>query len=129
MKRIVAALVFAVAVPLACANAIGQERAGDAALGALSGAVVLGPVGAVAGALVGYTSGPSIAHSWGMRRSARAPARRARTAARGPSANSAPAAQPSAPSPKANPAPSSQASTPVRSAGGAAAMPPVQSLE
>jgi hypothetical protein len=46
-----------------------QERAGDAALGALSGAVVLGPVGALAGAVVGYTAGPSIAQSWGLRRS------------------------------------------------------------
>ena len=46
-----------------------QERAGDAALGAVSGAVVLGPVGAVAGALIGFTAGPSIAHSWGIRRS------------------------------------------------------------
>ena len=46
-----------------------QERAGDAALGAVSGAVVLGPVGAVAGALIGYTAGPSIARSWGVRRS------------------------------------------------------------
>jgi hypothetical protein len=47
-----------------------QERAGDAALGAVSGAVVLGPVGAVAGALIGYAAGPSIARSWGVRRSA-----------------------------------------------------------
>src|SRR5262249_25359469 len=45
------------------------ERVGDAALGALSGAVVLGPVGAVAGAVIGYTAGPSIADSWGFRRS------------------------------------------------------------
>lgn len=62
------ALITAVAM-LACvpASAIAQERAGDAALGALSGAVVLGPVGAVAGALVGYTAGPSIARSWGLR--------------------------------------------------------------
>jgi hypothetical protein len=50
-----------------------QERAGDAALGAVSGAVVLGPVGAVAGAIVGFTAGPSIARSWGMRRSASRP--------------------------------------------------------
>ncbi|WP_454644022.1 hypothetical protein [Bradyrhizobium liaoningense] len=62
------ALMTAVAI-LACvpASAIAQERAGDAALGAVSGAVVLGPVGAVAGALIGYTAGPSIARSWGMR--------------------------------------------------------------
>ena len=45
-----------------------EYRAGDAALGALSGAVVLGPIGAVAGAVVGYTAGPSIAHAWGFRR-------------------------------------------------------------
>jgi hypothetical protein len=47
-----------------------QERAGDAALGAVSGAVVLGPVGAVAGAFIGYTAGPSISRSWRVRRSA-----------------------------------------------------------
>lgn len=49
------------------------QRAGDAALGAVAGAVVLGPVGAVAGAFVGYTAGPSISRSWGIdgRRSAR----------------------------------------------------------
>jgi len=68
------ALIIAIAM-LACvpAGAIAQERAGDAALGAVSGAVVLGPIGAVAGALVGYTAGPSIARSWGLRgsRSAR----------------------------------------------------------
>lgn len=54
---------------LTSSAAIAQERAGDAALGALSGAVVLGPIGAVAGALVGYTAGPSIASAWGLRRS------------------------------------------------------------
>src|SRR5437879_11728041 len=52
-------LLFAPSVALA------QHRAGDAALGALSGAVVLGPIGAVAGAFVGYSAGPSIARSWG----------------------------------------------------------------
>lgn len=46
----------------------GDHRPGDAALGALSGAVVLGPVGAVAGAVVGYAAGPSIARSWGFDR-------------------------------------------------------------
>lgn len=46
-----------------------QERAGSAALGAVSGAVVLGPIGAVAGAFIGYTAGPSIARSWGIQRS------------------------------------------------------------
>jgi hypothetical protein len=47
-----------------------QERAGSAAIGAVSGAVVLGPIGAVAGALIGFTAGPAIAHSWSVGRSA-----------------------------------------------------------
>ncbi len=67
MKTIVA--VVALALPLLSSAALAQERAGSAALGALSGAVVLGPVGALAGAVVGYTAGPSIARSWGLRRS------------------------------------------------------------
>ncbi|MBH5391033.1 hypothetical protein [Bradyrhizobium diversitatis] len=63
-KALITAVAILAWVP---ASAFAQERAGDAALGALSGAVVLGPVGAVAGALVGYTAGPSIARSWGLR--------------------------------------------------------------
>jgi hypothetical protein len=66
----ITAVVMLASVPAA---AVAQERAGDAALGAVSGAIVLGPVGAVAGAFVGYAAGPSIARSWGLRgaRSAR----------------------------------------------------------
>ena len=67
MKK--AILIAALGLSLPSAAAIAAERTTDAALGAVSGAVVLGPIGAVAGALVGYTAGPSIAHSWGMRRS------------------------------------------------------------
>ncbi|MCK1620683.1 hypothetical protein IVA96_29720 [Bradyrhizobium sp. 159] len=62
-KAVITAIAMLACVP---ASAVAQERAGDAALGALSGAVVLGPVGAVAGALVGYTAGPTIARSWGL---------------------------------------------------------------
>lgn len=71
MKKVLLTVVVLLAgVP---ASAAAQERAGSAALGAVSGAVVLGPVGAVAGAVIGYTAGPSIARSWGVRgsRSAR----------------------------------------------------------
>lgn len=63
---VVAALIAIWCVPSAT---FAGERVGDAALGALSGAVVLGPVGAVAGAVIGYTAGPSIADSWGLKRS------------------------------------------------------------
>jgi hypothetical protein len=74
------------------------QRAGDAALGAIAGAVVLGPVGAVAGAFVGYTAGPSISRSWGLegsrssrhrRQASRDSVRGARAEAVGPVANSA----------------------------------------
>jgi len=69
MKKLIAAAVIAMALAPSVVRA--QERTGDAALGALSGAVVLGPVGAVAGAVVGYTAGPAIANSWGLRRGRR----------------------------------------------------------
>ena len=62
-KLFVAALIAATFLSF---EAKAQERAGSAALGALSGAVVLGPVGAVAGAFIGYSAGPAIAHSWGV---------------------------------------------------------------
>src|SRR4249920_2873051 len=74
-KMIVAAVIAAALAPM---GALAQERVGDAALGALSGAVVLGPIGAVAGAVVGYAAGPSIARSWGFdRRSSARPRRQA----------------------------------------------------
>ena len=73
MKKSLVILTIAMLVPSA---ASAGERVGDAALGALAGAVVLGPIGLVAGGVVGYTAGPSIADSWGLRRShARHPAK------------------------------------------------------
>src|SRR3954453_11937303 len=74
MRQALAAVALTGMTMLASA-AVAQERAGDAALGAASGAVVLGPVGAVAGAIVGYTAGPSISHAWGLHHR-RGPARR-----------------------------------------------------
>ncbi len=127
MKRTFAAAVITVAfAPL---GVLAQERAGDAALGALSGAVVLGPVGAVAGAVVGYTAGPSIAHSWGLRRSGRhhagGSARRPRNAAsnQGASTQGVATASPV----KESPSPPAQPLT--QSAGAENAMPPAQTLE
>jgi hypothetical protein len=84
VKKILAVTV--IAMSFAPAGAFAQERVGDAALGALSGAVVLGPVGAVAGAVIGYTAGPSIARSWGVGRSG--PPHRGRSARRSTTANS-----------------------------------------
>jgi hypothetical protein len=84
MKRILAAA--AVALCFASSAAMAQERVGSAALGALSGAVVLGPIGAVAGAAIGYTAGPAIARSWGVGRSSSSrPAHVSRQSADAPS--------------------------------------------
>jgi hypothetical protein len=73
MKPFVATM--AVVVSLMPLAAFAQERVGDAALGGLSGALVLGPVGAVAGVVIGYTAGPSISRSWGLASDTRYPNR------------------------------------------------------
>ena len=89
-----------------------QERAGSAALGAVSGAVVLGPVGAVAGAFIGYTAGPSIARSWGMQRSSsRSRARHATQSGPAPQRPAAVAAS-SPPSVRTSPLPAKRAAPP-----------------
>jgi hypothetical protein len=108
--------------------AMAQERAGDAALGALSGAVVLGPIGAVAGAVIGYTAGPSIASSWGLHRSS-AP-RQARRAASRDTRVIAGDGQPlrNAPNDQASPQAAAPARLPATTATASTA-PPVQSLE
>jgi hypothetical protein len=105
MKRTIGLVALAL---LTSSAAVAGERAGDAALGALSGAVVLGPIGAVAGAVVGYTAGPHIADSWGLRR--RAAARQGRRVARqdvppASEAQPAPPASPSGPPTSARSAP------------------------
>lgn len=64
MKKQIAIAAMAVMVSTA---AVAGERATDAALGAVSGAIVLGPIGAVAGAFIGYTAGPSMSRAWGVR--------------------------------------------------------------
>lgn len=61
MRTIIAVATIGVLALASPAHA--QERAGSAALGALSGAIVLGPVGLVAGAVIGYAAGPEIGRS------------------------------------------------------------------
>lgn len=116
MKQQIAIAATALMVSTA---AVAGERATDAALGAVSGAVVLGPIGAVAGAFIGYTAGPSISRAWGIRgsrSSARQPRRSASNDAR-PYRESQAAMREPAAAPAAAAAPK------------AAKAPPVQPLE
>jgi hypothetical protein len=111
------------ALSLATHASADERRGGDAALGALSGAVVLGPIGAVAGAVVGYTAGPSIAHAWGFRRGGTAH-QRTRPVKQEAHLSSAPAT-PTAASVPATPQPRLAATARTTSS----KPPPVQTLE
>ena len=131
MKKTLA--IAAISLALICSQARADEhRPGDATLGALSGAVVLGPIGAVAGAVVGYTAGPSIAHSWGFRHS-QPSARRTRAARQAPPPAEAPTQAPEARG-QSMPPSEAHASMPTPQAPGtprtaSTAPPPVQTLE
>ena len=63
MRRFILAAVF---FSLSAGAGQAEERVLDGALGGLAGAVVLGPVGLVGGALIGATAGPGISQSWGL---------------------------------------------------------------
>jgi hypothetical protein len=62
----IAAAMLGTAVLMPAAASAG-ERVNDMALGAASGALVAGPVGLVAGGVIGYVAGPGISHSMGFR--------------------------------------------------------------
>jgi hypothetical protein len=61
MKAFAGFVVVAAGICLAPIAANAHERVLDGALGGLAGAVVFGPVGLVAGGIIGYTAGPHIA--------------------------------------------------------------------
>ena len=75
MKGIIAVVAAAASLVLA-ANVANAGRAVNTALGTAAGLVVFGPVGAVAGAAVGFTAGKGIARSWGLSRPHRRVTRR-----------------------------------------------------
>jgi hypothetical protein len=60
--------VAASVVVLSPGAASAGERVTDAALGAVAGAVVAGPVGLVGGGVIGYVAGPQIACDLGVER-------------------------------------------------------------
>jgi hypothetical protein len=118
MKQLIAVVATAMMVSTA---AVAGERATDAALGAVSGAVVLGPIGAVAGAFIGYTAGPSMSRAWGVRGRSASPRQSRRTASNDvpPTYRESQAAMPASPAAPA----AAPAAKPV------AKSPPVQPLE
>jgi uncharacterized membrane protein YdjX (TVP38/TMEM64 family) len=69
IKMKIATVILIAAVVALPASADARHRAGNAAIGAVAGAVVFGPVGALAGAAVGYTAGEGIARDWGLHHS------------------------------------------------------------
>ena len=135
-KVLITAIVMLAGVP---ASAVAQERAGSAALGAVSGAIVLGPVGAVAGAVIGYTAGTSIARSWGVGGSRSARHRQPRREAYGATATRAPprtreameanGQMSAAGNPPAQAAPAVQPAQVAPAAPAETAMPPVQGFD
>ena len=79
MKKTIAAAAIAAGFAFA-PNAALADRAVNTGLGAGAGLLVLGPIGAVAGGVIGYTAGNGIARSWGLSRSR--PARKVRNSDR-----------------------------------------------
>ena len=68
MKTIAGCIIVAAGIVLAPIAANAGERLLDGALGGLAGGVVFGPVGLVAGGVIGYTAGPHIACQIGAKR-------------------------------------------------------------
>lgn len=66
MKRVLTMAIVAAALLTPAAAGAG-ERVLDGALGAVSGGIVFGPVGLVAGGLTGYVAGPDIARGLGLK--------------------------------------------------------------
>lgn len=125
--------VTALTLALAPTAATAQERAAPAAIGAVSGALVLGPIGAVAGAVVGYAAGPEISRSLGAkrplagRRARKSSSRHAKRKAHVKKHRAAPTSAPVAMESKPEPAQAAEAPTPAT---GASLVPvPAQGLE
>ncbi len=64
MKK--ALIYIAAAAYIASSGAYAGERILDSGLGGASGAIVFGPVGAIAGGVIGYAKGPSISRAMGL---------------------------------------------------------------
>ena len=68
MKKLFAILVITGGIAFVPIAATAQERLPEAGMGAAAGALVAGPVGLVAGGIIGYTAGPNIRRGLGIPR-------------------------------------------------------------
>lgn len=68
MRALAGLAIVAAALVLSPMAASGHERLTHAAVGAVAGAVVAGPVGFVGGGLIGYVAGPRIGCDLGIER-------------------------------------------------------------
>jgi hypothetical protein len=66
MRKFLAITLTIAGIAIAPTMASAGERMGDAAGGAVAGALVAGPVGLVAGGIIGYTAGPHISRGLGI---------------------------------------------------------------
>ncbi|MGA3303750.1 MAG: hypothetical protein ABSC72_10740 [Methylovirgula sp.] len=67
MGKTTALLLFALIVVLIPIRVMAEERVVDGAGGALAGVLVAGPIGALAGGVIGVFAGPDIARGMGLK--------------------------------------------------------------
>ena len=67
MGKTTTLLLFALVVVLVPIRVMAQERVVDGAGGAVAGVLVAGPIGALAGGMIGVVSGPDIARGMGLK--------------------------------------------------------------
>ena len=67
MKTLLAVVTIVAAIAFAPTGAAANERLLDGGMGAGAGLLAFGPAGALVGGVIGYTAGPNIAQTMGLR--------------------------------------------------------------